>query len=482
MTMPRRTTRPNAEPLYARVATQVGDLIENGVLRTGDRIPSVRRASRQHKISVTTAVQAYLELENRGLIEARPKSGFFVRYRPHNLLGEPQTSQPARRALPKESSTLMTKLFDATLLPDVVQLGAGLPSTSLLPVQKLNRMLAAVARRAGPSSFQYDVPPGCLALRRALARRALDWGAKVSPDDIITTSGCMEALVICLRAVTRPGDTIAVESPTYFGLIQVLEQLGLKAFEIPTHPRSGLDLDILERSVKSRRIAACLAIPNFNNPLGSLMPPIAKERLVDILKRREIPLIEDDLYGDLHFARERPHVAKSYDTKGLVMLCGSFSKSLAPGYRVGWMMPGRFFEKAKNLKCTSTGPTATLPQLALADYLAHGGYDHHLRSLRQALKRQVQQVSHAIAESFPREIKMTRPAGGLVLWVELPARVDALRLQTKALAEKINIAPGPMFSSRQSYRNFIRISCGEPWSPKIERAIGVLAYLVKQMR
>jgi DNA-binding transcriptional MocR family regulator len=476
--MPRKLS----EPLYARVAARLEDLIEDGVLRTGDRIPSIRRASRQHKISVTTAIQAYLELENRGLIEARPKSGFFVRYRPHRLLGEPQTSQPARRALPTESPTLMTKLFDATMRPDVVQFGAGLPHVSLLPVQKLNRMLAAAARHAGPSSFQYDMPPGCLALRRALARRALDWGVKVSPDDIITTSGCMEALSICLRAVTRPGDTIAVESPTYFGLIQILEQLGLKAFEIPTHPRSGFDLDTLERTVKSRRIAACLAIPNFNNPLGSVMPAIAKERLVDILKRREIPLIEDDLYGDLHFAPERPHVAKSYDTKGLVMLCGSFSKSLAPGYRVGWMMPGRFFEKAKNLKFTSTGATATLPQLALADYLANGGYDHHLRSLRQALKRQVQQVSHAIAESFPREIKMTRPAGGLVLWVELPSRVDALRLHTRALAEKISIAPGPMFSARQSYRNFIRISCGEPWSPTIERAIGVLAYLVKQLR
>jgi DNA-binding transcriptional MocR family regulator len=480
--MPRKSAKQISEPLYAMVATRLGDLIGSGVLRAGDRIPSIRRASRQHKISVTTAVQAYLELENRGLIQARPKSGFFVRYRPHHLLDEPRTSQPDRRALPSESPTLMTKLLDATMRPDVVQFGAGLPHVSLLPVQKLNRMLASAARGAGSSSFQYDMPPGCLALRRTLARRALDWGVKVAPDDIVTTSGCTEALAICLRAVTRPGDTVAVESPTYFGLIQLLEQLGLKALEIPTHPRSGLDLDTLERRAKSQRIAACLVIPNFNNPLGSLMPASAKERLVDILKRREVPLIEDDIYGDLHFGPERPHVVKSYDTRGLVMLCGSFSKSLAPGYRVGWMIPGRFFEKAKNLKFTSTGATATLSQLALADYLANGGYDHHLRSLRQALKRQVQQVSHAIAESFPRGIKMTRPAGGLVLWVELPARVDALRLHTKALAEKISIAPGPMFSPRQGYQNFIRISCGEPWSPKIERALGVLAYLVKQMR
>jgi DNA-binding transcriptional MocR family regulator len=343
-------------------------------------------------------------------------------------------------------------------------------------------MLSAAARRAGNSSFQYDMPPGCLALRRALARRALDWGVKIAPDEIVTTSGCMEALMLCLRAVTRAGDTIAIESPTYFGLILLMEQLGLKALEIPTHPRTGLNLDALERALRSRRVAACLVVPNFNNPLGSLMPPSEKERLVAMLARREIPLIEDDLYGDLHFGPERPHAAKSHDRKGLVMLCGSFTKSLAPGYRVGWMMPGRFLEKTKSLKFTSTGATTTLPQLALADYMANGGFDHHLRGLRHALKRQMEQISRAVAEEFPSEIKMTRPAGGLVLWVELPARVDAVRLHAKALAEKISIAPGPMFSPRNQFRNFVRLSCGEPWSPKIERAIGVLAFLVRQMR
>ncbi|HEX8280330.1 MAG TPA: PLP-dependent aminotransferase family protein [Chthoniobacterales bacterium] len=480
--MPISRRSRSSEPLYSRIAADLSQLIEGGVLRTGDRIPSVRRASRQHNVSMTTAVQAYLALENRGLIEARPKSGFFVRYRPHQHLEEPQTSRPASGTSAQESATLISKLFGATMMKDVVQFGAGLPSVKLLPVQKLNRILAATARRIGGASFEYDMPPGCPALRRALARRALDWGVKVSPDQIVTTSGCMEALVLCLRAVTRPGDTVAVESPTYFGVIQLIEQLGLKALEIPTHPRSGIDLDALERALRTRRVSACVVIPNFNNPLGSLMPAAAKERLVAMLAKREIPLIEDDLYGDLHFAADRPHVAKSYDAKGLVLLCGSFSKSLAPGYRVGWMMPGRFFEKTRDLKFTSTVATATLPQLALAEYMANGGYEHHLRSLRAALKRQMEQISHAIAESFPREIKMTRPSGGLVLWVELPPRVDALRLHAKALAEKISLAPGPMFSPRQNFRNFIRISCGEPWSPKIERAIGVLAYLVKQTR
>jgi DNA-binding transcriptional MocR family regulator len=482
MVISRTSSREKREPLYAQVAANLGDLIEGGVLRTGDRIPSVRRASRQHNVSLATAVQAYLALENRGLIEARPKSGFFVRYRPHQHLDEPQTSRPPRSASPNESPTLISRLFESAMERDVVRLAAGIPSSKLLPVQKLNRILASAARRAGAAALEIDPPPGCPALRRGLARRALDWGLKITPDEIITTSGCMEALVLSLRAVTKPGDTVAIESPTYFGVVHAIAELGLKALEIPTHPRHGIDLDAFERLLRTRRISACLAVPNFNNPLGSLMPLAAKERLVEMLAPREIPLIEDDLYGDLHFGPERPHVAKSYDRKGLVMLCGSFSKSVAPGYRVGWLMPGRFFARTKDLKCTSTVATATVPQLALAEYMTNGGYDHHLRSLRGALKRQMEQISHAVAESFPREIKMTRPAGGIVLWVELPARVDALRLHAKAMAEKISIAPGPMFSPRQSYRNFIRLSFGEPWSPKIERALGVLAYLVKQVR
>ena len=477
-----RIARGRREPLYARIAANVGELIEGGVLRTGDRIPSVRRASRQHRVSIATTVQAYLELENRGLIEARPKSGFFVRHRPHRLLDEPETSRPLPSASAHDSPTLISRLFGATMMRDVVQLGPGVPSTKLLPAQKLNRILASTARRLGGAALELDMPPGCFPLRRALARRALDWGVKISPDEIITTSGCMEALVLALRAVTKPGDWVAVESPTYFGIVQLIAQLGLKALEIPTHPRSGLDLDALEHALRTRRVSTCLVVPNFNNPLGSLMPDAAKERLVRMLARREIPLIEDDLYGDLHFGAERPHVAKAHDKKGLVMLCGSFSKSVAPGYRVGWLAPGRFFEKVKDLKCTSTVATATLPQFALAEYMTNGGYEHHLRGLRIALKRQMEQISHAVAESFPPGTKMTRPAGGIVLWVELPARVDALRLHAKALAEKISLAPGPMFSSRESYPNCIRLSFGEPWSPQIERAIGVLAYLVKQMR
>jgi len=476
------TTLKKGGLLYEQVAGNIARQIQAGALRPGDRVPSVRRASLQHRVSVTTAVQAYLELENRGLIEARPQSGFYVRSRQRVNVPEPLLSNPAKslRAGGTPEDFLAT-IFEAVNRPNIVPLGAACPSPELLPVKKLNRILSSVNRSTGAKGLEYDMPPGCLPLRRQLAKRSLDLGTNLTPDEFIITCGSMEALALCLRAVTNAGDAVAIESPTYFGIVQLIASLGLKAVEIPTHPRTGLDLNKLEKTLNTRKIAACLAIPNFNNPLGSLMPDSNKERLVTMLAEREIPLIEDDIYGDLHFGPTRPRVAKSYDQEGLVMLCSSFSKTLAPGYRVGWVAPGRFFEKMRNLKFTSTLADATLPPLAVAEFLSSGGYDHHLRSLRRTFARQVERVSDAVADSFPSGIKITRPTGGFVIWVELPSRVDALKLHARALAEGISIAPGPLFSSSGGFHNFIRLSCGYPWSAGIERGIGILGYLVKQM-
>jgi len=473
----------SAQPtaLYEQVAHELEKQIHSGTLRPGDRVPSVRRASEQHRVSVTTAVQAYLSLENRGLIEARPKSGFYVRVPRRLQFLEPKTSRPSKAATSVGVASLQSRLADASQMPGVVPFGAALPSPELLPVTKLNRMLASIARRSGARGLSYDMPSGAETLRREVARRSLDWGTNLTPDDFITTCGATEALALCLRAVTKPGDVVALESPTYFGVLHAVEAFGLKALEIPMHPRTGMDLDALELALKKHRIAVCLTVPNFNNPLGSLMPDEHKRRLVDLVTRRDVPLIEDDIYGDLHFGAERPRVAQSYDKSGLVMLCSSFSKTLAPGYRVGWVAPGRFYEKVKSLKLTSTMATATLPELAIAEFVANGGYDAHLRGIRRTYAEQIQRVSHAIEESFPPETTITRPSGGFVLWVGLPPNVSALKLHERALAEKISIAPGPMFSAKQQFGNFIRVSCGHPWSSAAERAIGVLSYLVKRM-
>lgn len=472
---------PEAAALYEQVADKIESLIHTGALRAGDRIPSVRRASNQHGVSVTTAVQAYLELENRGLIEARPKSGFFVRPQLRSQLLEPKPSRPNHSAAAVGVAGLLTRLFDAAAAPGVVPFGAAYPGAENLPVAKLSRILAAAARSAGARGIQYDMPPGSEALRRQIARRSLDWGGNLTPDEIITTCGGTEALALCLRAVTKPGEIVAVESPTYFGVLQAIEERGLKALEIPMHPRTGMDLDALEKALKTRPIAACLAVPNFNNPLGSLMPDEHKQRLIALLAQKDVPLIEDDINGDLAHDSSRPRTAQSYDLDGRVLLCGSFSKTLAPGYRVGWVAPGRYYEQVKALKITSTLATATLPQMAVAEFIANGGYDHHLRALRTHFAEQTARMSEAVAAHFPAGIKVTRPIGGFVLWVELPKTVSALDLHQRALAEGISIAPGPMFSARQSFPNFIRLNCGHAWSDRLERAVATLGDLTQRM-
>ncbi|HXI69015.1 MAG TPA: PLP-dependent aminotransferase family protein [Verrucomicrobiae bacterium] len=475
------SSAPPSQALYELVADKLEKLIRTGTLRPGERIPSVRRTCAQHGVSLTTAVQAYLLLENRGLIEARPKSGFFVRTQFRDRVQEPQPSRPGQLAKPVAVGSLQSRIFDAARMPAVVPLGAAYPGAANLPVSKLSRIMSVVARQSGEAGINYDLPPGSEKLRREIARRSLDRGLNLSPDEIITTCGGTEALALCLRAVTKPGEVVAVESPTYFGVLQQIEGMGLKALEIPMHPRDGMNLDALEQALKKRRIAACLAVPNFNNPLGSLMPDANKRRLVEILARRDVPLIEDDINGGLQHHGIRPRVAQSYDRHGRVLLCGSFSKTIAPGYRVGWVVPGRYYEIVKGLKTTSTLATASLPQLAIAEFMANGGYDHHLRSLREKFAAQIAQMSRAVADAFPAGIKLTRPAGGFVLWVELPKKVSALKLHDLALAEKISIAPGPMFSANQGFQNFIRLNCGHPWSPGIERAVDVLGRLVRRL-
>lgn len=308
----------------------------------------------------------------------------------------------------------------------------------------------------------------------------------LSPDEIVTTVGAMEALDISLRAVARPGDTIAIESPAYYGLLMLIESLGIKVIEIPAHARTGMDLAALEDALREHTIAAVLAIPSFSNPLGSRMPDDAKAQLVAMLAAREIPLIEDDIYGDLPFpsadgAADRPKPAKAWDRDGGVILCSSFSKTIAPGYRVGWVAGGRYRDAIEQLKFAQTVCTPTLPQLAIAELIESGGYDLHLRRLRRAFATQVACTRQAIAEHFPEGTRVSDPTGGFVLWVELPAGTSSVELHARAFARSISVAPGPIFSAKPRFSNYLRVSAGLPFTPKVEAAIATLGKIACEL-
>jgi DNA-binding transcriptional MocR family regulator len=335
-------------------------------------------------------------------------------------------------------------------------------------------------RNSPGSSARYDLPPGCAALRAEIARRAVEAGCALSPDELLLTSGATEAVNLCLRAVTKPGDIVAIESPAYFGALQIFESLGLQALELPTHPREGLSLEALEVALESHRISACLLMPNLANPLGSTMPDARKQLLVEMLSAREIPLIEDDTYGDLSFAPARPRTCKSFDTSGNVLLCSSFSKTLGPGLRVGWTAPGNYFKEALWLKTTLNFASASLPPLAVVEFLQNGGYEHYLRRTRKLYISQLNHVIGAITKYFPEGTRFARPTGGFLMWVELPQPINTLTLFFDALEHGIAIAPGCLFSVRDRYSHCLRMSAGMPWNEDVERALQTLGNLAKQ--
>jgi len=467
-----------AAPLYHQVAEQIHGLVRAGTLRAGDRVPSVRRMSRQQGCSVSTVLQAYQRLEDIGVIEARPQSGYYVRRHPA-AVPEPAPSRPPRRALHVEVNELADAMLAHANDPQVVAFGSGCPSPDLFPLERVRRVLSSMARRDRDALGRYGLPPGTERLRRAVARRALEWGCRVDYRDIVTTSGCMEAINLCLRAVTRPGELVALESPTYYGFLQILQSLGLRALEIPTHPRSGISLEALELALAEHPVKAVLVMPNVSNPIGATMSDAAKRRLVELLARKGVPLIEDHIYADLYFGQAPCKAAKAYDRGGNVMLCGSFSKTLSPGLKAGWIVPGRWRDSIRMLKFVASGGQNELVELAIAELIESGGYERGLRGLRRRFESQVDAARGIIAEAFPRGTRVTRPSGGYILWLELPKNSDSVALFETLVDRGITIGPGPMFSASQRYRNCMRISVGSAWSPRQEQALREIGRLAQ---
>ncbi len=463
--------------LYRSLAETLIALIEKGTYRAGERVPSVRQMSKQQRVSISTVLQAYLLLESQGWIEARPQSGYYVRAKTGEQAPEPEISSPAKDPSQVSLHELAMMLMRDSTNPGLVQLGAALPNTNYLPIEKINQSLVKAIRRHAADGHNYIIPPGLEELRIQIAKRAALSGCQISPNDVMITSGGLEAIDLCLHAVCRPGDIVAIESPMYFGTLQTLEVHGLRVLEIPTHPRDGLNLEALSFAIQHNPIRAVIAISNFNNPLGSQMPDDKKRELVNLLARHEIPLIENDVCGELYFGDKRPLVCKSFDKKGLVMLVSAFSKDISPGLRIGWIAPGRFKTELEWLKFTISASPPTLSQYAIADFIGNSSYDHHLRRIRREYARNVELMSSAVIRYFPSGVRLTRPSGGFVLWVQLPERIDSLDLYKKALEEKITLAPGYVFSATNQYANFVRLNAAE-FTYIIERSIEKLGDII----
>lgn len=467
--------------LYEKVAEVVGNMVQTGTLRPGDKVPSLRALSRKLKVSVATVMQAYLLLENRDLIESRPQSGFYVKVSRDRLPAPRQKRNRSQTPRKVQFGNTVETIFALANQSDVVPLGVANPAPELLPLHALGRAVREVMARETDHAISYDFPPGVPELRRQIALRSADIGVDVDADEVLITNGATEGLMIALQSVAKAGDVIAVAAPAYFTVLQMIEKLGMLVVEVESDPDTGVDLDALSDWFERQPIAAVVVWANFANPTGALMSDDNKAALVALCNQHDTPLIEDDVMGDLAFNGERPRNCKAFDTRDTVITVSSFSKTLAPGFRVGWTLGGHYHAAMMQQKQLNSSATSSITQLATARFLKHGHYDRHLIRLRRAYQSQVQQLRFGIAEHFPPGTRVSDPSGGFVMWVELPAQTDSQLVYEKALRSGISVTPGLLFSSTGRYNNYLRLCAGHPWSDTMQDAIKTLGRIVTRL-
>ncbi|MEO8172404.1 MAG: PLP-dependent aminotransferase family protein [Sediminibacterium sp.] len=467
--------------LYMQVAKGLEKMIAEEVLLIGDKLPSVRILSEENGISMGTAFQAYYHLEAKGLIESRPKSGYYVRFNHKRFPALPKMIPTDALSHDVSVKEMIASLYADISSTDVINFALAVPDLSLLPAAKISKSVTHVLRNSKDHCIGYEHTQGNPELRKQIAKLSFNWGGKIKPEEVVVTCGCLEAITLCLKAVTKYGDTIAVECPTYFGIFQAIESMGLKVVEISSDPVNGADIDSFKKAIKKFPIKACVFIPNYNNPMGSCMPDDQKKRLVNLITKHNIPLIEDDIYGELYFGKNRPKTCKFYDTKGLVMHCSSLSKSLTPGYRIGWALPGKFTDEVKQMKRIHNISCPNITQAAIAHFLQHGRYEYHLKNLRKALHTQSLRYMQAVIDHFPEDTKVSRPQGGFILWIELNKKVNTFKLRSEAMKHKISIMPGRIFSVSANYSNCMRLSFGKQFTEDTEYGLMVVGKLIRKM-
>ncbi len=459
---------PSASLLYLQITLRLAQMIAGGSLKSGQRLPSVRDTAAQDGVSVSTVVQAFRYLEEHGLVQPRPKSGYFVapgsKAKATDLVRKIQR-QPAA---PKANASVPA----VSSAKDVTSFAGYFPKDAdYFDQDRIRVAVSRAARMKRNTLTEYTSSSGTLALRNAVALRALHLGCSLQGDNIVITSGCINAVALCLAAVTKPGDVVAVESPTFFGFLDLLESMNLKALSLPTDPKTGISLPALQLGLETQPIKAVLLVPTLSNPLGSVMPVAQKRALAQLVAHHQVPLIEDVVFNDLLATDARRKAVKAFDTDGWVMTCGSFAKTVAPGIRLGWVEGGRWSKAVATLKRVQGASTNALLEYALADLLTQGSYEAHLRRLCSMMQQRLGQARKVIQGSFPKGTKVYDPPAGYTLWVELPKHVNTMELFYLCKERGIVVGPGQLFCASQKYRHCLRLSFAGAWGQAQQAAL-----------
>lgn len=457
--------------LYHQMAEKLADHIRTGAIAVGERLPSIRQLAKQEGVSVSTVMSAYSLLEEQGWVEVRPKSGYYAIKQARPSLAMPSIAQAPTRPVAATTSQLVMDVQRNGFRSNAINFSRATPANDFPIARHLQQSYTRLARTREHLGVGYTVPEGSFELRQQIARHAIDAGIAVSPDTIVTSVGSLNAMGLCLQALTQPGDVVAVESPCYYGILQLIESYGLRAVEIPVHPETGMSLEALKLAMEQWPIAAIITVSNFSNPLGCSIPEARKRALVALLEQYEVPLIEDDIYGDLYFGERRPKTIKAFDTQGWVLLCSSVSKTIDPQVRVGWVLAGRYYEEILYRKFVNLVATPLLPQLVCADILGQGIFERHLRQAREAYRQRYERLADLASEHFPSVTKISRPQGGIGAWFELPKNVNTTELYHYAKDQDVLIAPGEMFAFNKQFQHCFRLSFAYRWTPEREDAI-----------
>ncbi|TKC62388.1 PLP-dependent aminotransferase family protein [Pedobacter hiemivivus] len=464
---------------YEEIVDKIQSIIKNLNLKPGDRVPSLRQVCKELEVSLATALQAYRTLEAKGLVISRPKSGYFVNATTkNNLIQKPHNDKYIPLPINVTLNTMIANMLVNMKQFGLVNFFIFAPVNELLPISRISKAVRDALKDTNSDSFQYPLIEGHPRLVKQIARQTFDWELSLSTEHVLVTNGCTEAINLCLDAIAQPGDIILIESPAPYGILQSLALRNLLALEVPVHPETGLYLDQLEFAIAQHKVTACVLTTVINAPMGCAMPKENILKLLEILKKNNIPLIEDDALGDLSFTHPRPLPAKAYDLDNNVLYCTSFSKSLGPGFRIGWVSGGKYHEKIKRLKYMSNFFTNGILQDAIGRFLETGLYNSHLKRMKTAMQQNLARYMDSINNHYPPDIKISTPKGGLCLWMELPAHIDALELQRRAIDQGIGICPGQIFTASNQYNNFIRLNYCLLWTPKIDKHLKKLGTLI----
>lgn len=466
--------------LYEEIAQLINYKIEKGYFQPGDKLPSIRQIKSEYQVSISTVQEAYRLLEIKHVVEARPKSGYYV-LTPQSSPAMPDISRPSKEPLEVSQWDLILKmLYNHEQNNDIV-LGRGTPDVAMSTLKPLSKITTKISTHQEITHFTYDSLQGSKRLRDQISRLMIDSGCNLHPDEILITTGCQEALSCSMRSISGTGGVVAIDSPSFYGSMQTIQTMGLKALEIPTHPETGISLEALELAAEQWPIKALQLTPSCNNPLGYTMPNEHKARLIVLANRYDIAIIEDDIYGDLSYTQPRSRSIKSYDTEGRVIYCSSFSKTISPAYRTGWCAPGRYMQQVKQMKYVSTACGSVLQPRAIADFIAQGHYERHLRKARAQYLKSRDTMIDWVKKYFPSGTKMSYPQGGFVLWVELPESIRSIELNEKLANENISIAPGVLFTASEKYQHCLRLNYSQTPNNSIREAVEKIGAMAKTL-